>query len=314
MFLKNAPYRPLLLALALTGGSFACSKGCRSISAAEQLELVTEVTIPIKELSGLTRCGDKIFAVGDRDPLLVEWKPATSQTDPDFKLHKITGLPSDSQWEAVACDDNGRVYVLRENPPTIFALDLEKKAIHQKIDLAVDRQNFPQWYADPNSQGEGLVVLSAKGELPHFLVLKEKLPTMLIEFGPQGQPSRIGQLSATAAQKKPLTQALVPNPASFTYVPIARWDIKFPVPIDDLSDLERNEAGHLLAISDQQPFILRLHPPDKQKSTTFIAEILWRLPTGIKHTEGLAWDAKAGLLVGVDKKKTKDNAFVLRAK
>ena len=106
-------------------------------------------------------------------------------------------MDATSQFEGVAADGAGRVFILEESPGHVYVFDAALTKVEARITLRV-RPDDPAfatlaeaWAAHPNSRGEGIVLL----DRGHLLILKEKDPRRLIEFGPDGdQP--VGRLQA----------------------------------------------------------------------------------------------------------------------
>lgn len=162
------------------------------------LDAVADGYAPVAEASGLTlrsvEEGAELLVVGDR-----EWVVATATLsaarDPsklEFLRHDVSALfpaaGAASQWEAVDVDAEGRVFVLEERPGAVHVLTRGLDARVHTIELDLpggkgwcgDLQD--DWDDEPNSRGEGLVL----GDGGHLLVLKEKHPSLIVEFGPPG--------------------------------------------------------------------------------------------------------------------------------
>ena len=116
-------------------------------------------------------------------------QPDIRVQDAAYALGKHAG--NASQWEAVAVDGKESVCMLSETHAEITCHGHRLR--HAKGVFTLDVSGIPAldsaWKAQPNSRGEGMLLMK-KG---HVLVLKEKKPSLLIEFGPEGdQPVGYG--------------------------------------------------------------------------------------------------------------------------
>jgi uncharacterized protein YjiK len=216
--------------------------------------------IPLREVSGLairTRGAvQEILAIGDHDFELAVGKlkgGAVAKFDVvDLgKALRDAHIETQeaSQWEGIKCDASGRMFVLEENPGHIFVFNSagEKLLINIELDFHTDDSDLAElqkdWEMDPNSRGEGLAFL----ENGHFLVLKEKKPRRLIEFGPRGEAS-VGLRPLKIGKKFPF-----PADKSARMVPLAAWKFSHESEPDfpDLSDLDVDNKGGLWVLTDE---------------------------------------------------------------
>ena len=154
------------------------------------------VDLPVVEASGLARrfvdgavrvivAGDRteVIAVGTYDATgFSEWRT--------IDLADVDGWPQldgDSQLEAVAVDGGSLVAMMREDPPIVLVAETDPPELQATIALtAPPGSPLHEYWSDPSSRGEGLVLLRG-GRL---LVAKEKRPRALVEFAPVGSSAR----------------------------------------------------------------------------------------------------------------------------
>lgn len=156
-------------------------------------------SIPLPEVSGLA-LGEgadgepRLLAIGDR-AARVAWASIADGLD-DLRWHVTDLAPaagswfggSDPQLEAIAADGHGHVLLVREHPNRAELLDLEARRPLARVQLEMpdtpDLGPLAASWRDPDgSHAEGVVLLRG-GRL---LVVKEKDPAALVEFGPVGE-------------------------------------------------------------------------------------------------------------------------------
>jgi hypothetical protein len=214
-------------------------------------------------------------------------------------LGEVDGWPvrgdAPSQLEGIAVDGAGTVALMREDPPSVLLVDLEAGRVTARIPLHHGRAAWADYWADPASRGEGLLLLRG-GRL---LVVKEKDPAALIEFGPHG----------SAARGVSAEDLLGPGDrwdASWTdvrYEALAAWPLGGTAAeaLEDVSDLAVGSEGDLWLLSDQSRSLARVDLPLSAAGgrITEVAEC-WRLPKGAEKPEGLAWLGDGRVLVVLD--------------
>ncbi len=251
--------------------------------------------LPLVELSGLatrpTGDGIELLAIGDKDNTLVRglWKDHTLSA---VQATRPT-LPGTGQWEAIATDVNGCVYLLRESPPTIVVMSAELDRTVAEFALE-GGEELSGWAQEENSRGEGLLVLSNG----HFLIAKEKEPPMFVEFGPA--TDRAQGLTLALLEDAP---ALQPRG---TLVPLAVWAVEESI-ATDISDLAvYGEA--VFALSDDSRVLLEFELPVPDKPLVLRTRV--KLPKEVENPEGLVF-IEGCPVVGIDqKKKGEPNLFV----
>jgi hypothetical protein len=274
---------------------------------------------PLREVSGICLrrgkdCLLSLIAVGDRAAELAWTELPNGDNDwtPEWRTADLAKLPGSElpienpQLEAVCADGAGRVLLLQESPPRAELIDPEAGRVVATIDLIVEGgDKLAESWAHPHgSRGEGVVLLAGG----HLLVAKEKEPTALIEFGPQGAKSQglaMGGALADGAEW-PI------EPGKHRFVALAVWspekDLKKAC--TDFSDLEIGPDGRLYLLSDQSESIAQideLSPGGGKANMTAV----WRLKDVKGKPEGLAFAANGCAIVALDKSKSKNNLVLL---
>jgi hypothetical protein len=261
--------------------------------------------IPLREVSGLS-CGP-----GLRGPLLV----AVGDHGPDVAFAPILrgsghgaqvgaweridlsdlpaplGVPQVDQAEAVALDGAGTAVVLIEDPAVLLVLDVREPRLTgaYRLDVAGIDAVEESWTTEPGSRGEG-VVLMRDG---HVLVVKEKRPAGLLEFGPAGDrplgvsPQTLLASGAWAPPMGPTLSALAWWPGDGT--------------LEDFSDAAVAPDGALFLLSDQSAAIGRVLLPLLPGGPSVPLARAWPLDEGIDKAEGLCFLPDGTALVAVDR-------------
>ncbi len=262
-------------------------------------DIARSYALPIKELSGLAvradATGVELLAIGDKNDTLVRarWH--------HHELREVSSTQLDiagnGQWEGIAADASGRVFLLRETPPSIVVMSAGLDAVVAELKLDADAR-VEGWTSEENSRGEGLIVLSNG----HFLIAKEKKPPLLVEFGPAGEPAT-GVTEALLAGAPTLA-------SSGTLVPLAIWAIDESL-ATDISDLFVGE-GILFALSDDSRVILEFELP--RPGEELVHRERSKLPEEVDSPEGLVV-LEGRPVVGIDQKKLGvDNLFVFESR
>jgi len=277
------------------------------------LRIKKTLSVGVLEISGMGwRWVDgqrEVLAIGDRTFHLATapWGDA-----PAFTLHElrplVPGAGDDSQWEAVAGDGSGAVFVLRESPGAvqIFSPGLDRLVHTIHLTVPDDSPLADDWNRDENSRGEGLVLLRGG----HLLVLKEKKPPMLIEFGPAGQAAA-GYARGDAVGEGHIFP--VPAGAESVFVPLKAWRLSASDQklVGDLSDLAADPQGTLYALADQERLLVRLESTLSPAEKTCSVKETWELPAEIDKPEGLAITPAGEPFVARDINKLRGNAYLL---
>jgi hypothetical protein len=275
------------------------------------------VDVPLKEVSGVClrrgpAGGSQLVAIGDRvsvvawfeqpkdDLAEIRWETA------DLSRLEGSRLPEhDPQIEAVCADGAGRVLILQESPTRTELIEPPTRRVIASISLEVpgDDELARSWNDPASSHGEGAVFLSGG----HMLVAKEKDPSALVEFGPEGEaPTGLARGGALA----PGTAWPV-EPGDHRYVALAVWwpDKDLSLACEDFSDLEIGPDGHLYLLSDKSDSIARL--PDLVPPGGKVGPLAtWHLGDLDGKPEGLAFTPNGRALVALDTRKARHNLIL----
>lgn len=302
--------------LAILSALLACSASEEGVVAAEsnlttptRVGTVESVALPLTEVSGLgqrTINGNKQFmAVGDAATKLVTFSIASTGRVSTIAEHDLGGLfRGESQWEGVAGDSTGRVFLLTESIDTIHVLDKELRSIIHEIKLTIpsDHPLRSAWAEDENSRGEGMVLL-ANG---HVLIAKEKHPPALVEFVPRGAaPEGYRADLALGDRPYPLASGGRSQLYASKYWLLKNNDAEW---LTDISDLAIDHENRLLLLSDQGRAIARIERTLDPIEAKIDVKAIWSLPSSVQKPEGLAF--AGGLpFVAVDRKRATDDCL-----
>lgn len=283
----------------------------------------------IRHDSSVLAIGDKEFMVtsvvleGDRcinecshwlgdifDPKETDRTKLNHKRPRDKKLNKESG----SQWEGIAADGRGRVFIVDERTCTVVALS---SGLDERLRTIALQPAMPL----PDNAGPEAIVLLADGRL---LAVQQKGPAQLIEFGPSTNTER-GPHDATVKDGSFESGAHLPSHASFelprgdgTLVELHRWRLMLDAkhPVASVNDLAVDPQGRLHAISSLSQCVYEL--PSRTGNDTLIMTNCWQLSPDMKlcshrKAEGLAFEADGRPLIAVDEKLGEDNLFLLEA-
>jgi uncharacterized protein YjiK len=267
--------------------------------------------IPLREVSGISlttrKTGETVLvAIGDHSSVVASAE-LTDSSPGDWQLTdmaRLAGLDATfSQAEGIAHDANGLVLMVFEEPARIAVVDPAQRRLVEVISLVVrgDDRVARGWAADPNSRGEGIVLLDGG----HVLVVKEKKPPALIEFGPAGHDPGQRLLRPDEAWH-PDGQPAV------SFVALATWllDTDLGDQLGDMSDAAVGPDGQLYVLSDQSHSIARLQWP-VAGDTPVTALDVFEIAGAPDKPEGLAALPDGRLLVARDTRKPKGNLLVV---
>lgn len=304
------------------------------------LTVTQQYNVPIAEVSGLAivrstkkenketdEDGVNLYVVGDKTREVARFR-FSGMADAIIDVHDAAPVIGKdkkdvSGWEAIAADGKDTICMLNETRSKISCLDLG---------LQQDRGNFSldtssisdldsAWRAHSNSRGEGMILMK-KG---HVLVLKEKEPPMLVEFGPEGDIP-MGYGPATFLQEDDSFVGLSdkadqPNQPDRRAPPqrlVALKTWKFSARLSDLakdaSEITLGPDGRVYLLSQEGSALIRLEKtlkPDENKVGVDHGAY-WNLPAGLEKAEGLVIDNHMRPWIGIDIKQThKPNLFRL---
>lgn len=273
------------------------------MSKAPKLGVSEVADIPLREVSGLALGRQVLLAVGDHDPALF-----TAPLEP-FPLRweaiDLAGLDLPGggvQFEAVEPVGDGTVLILQEQPARVLRIDPVGRSLVGTVMLEVpDGHRVHQsWIGDRSSRGESLI-LTDRG---HLLVVKEKDPSVILEFGPAGDAAVGWQRGGPVA---------APPSGEVTFTVLATWwlDDALTAQLPDISDATVGPDGCLYLLSDQGAAIARL--PDRLDSQggTVGAVASWRIAGRPENPEGLVILPDGTPLVALDTKSAKRNLLRL---
>lgn len=269
-----------------------------------KLDVLDVADVPLREVSGLVLRGSDLLAVGDHDPVVFS---APLQPWPlDWHAIDLAGLElpdGGTQFEAIQPTSAHTVLVLQEQPARVLHIDLSVPALIGTLLLNVpDGHRLRQaWLGDRSSRGESLV-LADRG---HLLVVKEKDPSAILEFGPAGDdPVGWRRGDSTVA----------PGPGDATLTVLATWWLgnELTKRLPDISDATIGPDGRLYLLSDQGSAIARLPDSLDPHGGVVEAEAIWLIAGSPKSAEGLVILDDGTVLVGLDTKSPRRNLLRLK--
>lgn len=250
-----------------------------------KLDVVDVSDVPLREVSGLAVHGSRLLAVGDHDPVVF----AAELDSWPLRWHGIDlsalDLPEGgSQFEAIESLGDHTVLVLQEQPARVLQLDLDEPALIATSELTVP-EGHPlreAWLGDRSSRGESLLSLESGA----LLVIKEKDPPAILEFGPFGPPH--------------------------VDVAVTWWLGKGTVAqLPDISDVTVGPDGRLYVLSDQGSAIGRLPAALPAGADSVDVDAVWRIAGKPAKAEGLVILPDGTPLVALDTKSPRKNLLRL---
>jgi hypothetical protein len=282
-------------------------------------------TVPLAEVSalavGLDRQGrPTLVAFGDRSATIA-WAAVDPGLDRlDWQTLALgdshgTRIPShDAQVEAIAVDGDLGVLVVQEQPNRAELIDARHREVRAHIALDVgeddDLADIRESWQDPDgSHAEGVVLLRDG----HLLIVKEKHPTALIEFGPADHASGgFGPdrwLADGEAWERPGQEAVLSALAAW------RPDADLSEACRDLSDAAVGPAGALLLLSDKGESVAVVEPhrpASRPFRGTVTGSTVFRVDGLRRKPEGLAVLPGGDVLIACDRRKIKGNLYLVR--
>jgi len=273
------------------------------VSRPPKLELRDVANVPLREVSGLVLRGTDLLAVGDHDPVVFS---APLQPWPlQWRGIDLAGLElpdGGTQFEAIQPTSAHTVLVLQEQPARVLHIDLAGPALIGTLllDVPEGHRLREAWLGDRSSRGESLA-LTDRG---HLLVVKEKDPSAILEFGPAGD-------DPVGWQRGGPTVAPAPGDAELTV--LATWWLSDELVqrLPDISDATVGPDGRLYLLSDQGSAIARLPDSLDPRGGEVEATAMWRIAGSPKSAEGLVILDDGTVLVGLDTKSPRRNLLRL---
>ncbi|BCT68111.1 hypothetical protein [Nitrosospira sp. NRS527] len=308
------------------------------------LTVTEQYNLPIAEVSGLAIVWSiknekrganedsvNLYAIGDKRYEVANFR-ANGVSDAIMDVHDAAPVIGKdkkdvSEWEAIAMDGKDTICMLSETRSEISCIDrgLQQDRGSFSLDTSSISDLDSAWQARPNSRGEGMILMK-KG---HVLVLKEKEPPMLVEFGPEGDapmgygPSTFLQAGEAFAGLQSVDPDKADQPgqpdrraSSQRLVALKTW--KFSAHLSDLakdaSEITLGPDGRVYLLSQEGSALIRLErilKPDENK-VGVDQGAYWNLPAGLEKAEGLVIDTHMRPWIGIDIKQThKPNLFRL---
>lgn len=286
----------------------------------EKLQVLEEFTIPLREISGLTRTATEILAIGDDDPLL----GVLSLSHNNLELTRTVSFAASllqnyflcssihnticrtlahiitRQWEGIYYQPQPeQIFVLQESTGSIFVFNWKMDQIlsHIVLNFFPDRQERSA--KTNNSLGEGFVPLGNK----RILVAKEKFPTAVIEFGEQDAEA-YGYMPHLSLPVDGVTA-----PRQMLY-PLHYWHLNTSSSCD-LSDITTDREGVLYGISQICRRIYQFADLTPAEDNLKLQRT-WRIPKRVSAPEALVVISDGVFLVASDtKKQGQENMFLV---
>lgn len=305
----------LLVAVRGSGGGNGRREG------GEKLQVLEGFTIPLREISGLTRTENEILAVGDDDPLM----GILSLSHNNLELTRTVSFAASllqnyflcasihnticrtlahvitREWEGIYYQPQPeRIFVLQESTGSIFVFNKEMDRIlsHIILNFFPDRQEKSA--KTNNSLGEGFVPLGNK----RILVAKEKFPAAIIEFGEQDAEAYgyTSHLSLSAVDEV--------TDSRQTLYPLHYWHLDTSNDCD-LSDVTIDMKGVLYGISQICRRIYQLADLSPAEDNLKLQRT-WRIPKRVSAPEAFIVITEGVFLVASDtKKQGRENMFLV---
>jgi hypothetical protein len=284
-------------------------------------------TIPLAEVSGLAHGSGPggspvLIAIGDRVGA-VAWASTELGTSggrwETVELGGASGTHIEdgaAQLEAVATDGAGGILLVQEAPNRAEFIAAAERRVIAEVTLVMpvipDMTGYAglraSWLDPGSSHAEGVVLLRGG----HLLVVKEKDPAALVEFGPAGQqPLGFGPDRWLARD-----EAWVVGEGQVDLVALAAW---YPDPdladaCPDLSDADVG-GGDLVVLSDKGSAfaVVDAHAPAAEPfAGRFSAEVVVRVKGLADKPEGLVVLPDGDVLIACDMRATdQENLFLV---
>lgn len=249
-----------------------------------KLEIVKSFTLPLAELSSLTlRAVDgqrQICAIADDSSFIVIAKVSDAGDLGDFEridMAGIVGATASNEWEGITSDGEGSLFVLQETGRVLV--------VAPALDRLLSIIELPP--RTGNSGAEGLLLLRNG----HLLVLNEKNPALLVEYGPPGTVSEGVHPGLFEPAKFHL-----PAAESSAFVALQSW----AVDLEDVSDIAVHD-GHLYLVSDASKCIAEIESTLSSDGGEAPIVARWKLPRETRKAEGLLVLHGRTPIVGSDK-------------
>lgn len=307
--------------VALVASLLATCLGC-SIAGVDQvgqrtLRVLETASIRLDDVSGLGWRLDprkkslQLVAVSDDEfaVMVANWVPHLPSLV--FERHDLSAalralaLGNKSNWEAVAADATGALFILQEQPGGVVVLSPDLNRVVHVVEFLVE-PSVPfseEWEEHPNSRGEGLVLLRNG----HLLVAKEKKPSLLIEFGLPGDQPR-GYRKGDALGKDDTFS--LPRGTRSRFVPLAYWRLsaRHAARLEDISEVAVGPDGNIYLLSEKSRCIVLVGNSVPVGRVYFPVLAVWQLLEEHHATpEGLVMTGKLAPIIASDQRDSEAN-------
>ncbi len=249
-----------------------------------KLAIVKSFTLPLAEVSSLAlRTIDgkpQICAIADDSSFIVTAKVSAAGDLGDFErfdMAGIVGADAKNEWEGVAADGEGTLFLLQETGRVLV--------VAPALDRLLGIIELPP--RTGNSGAEGLLLLRNG----HVLALNEKNPALLVEYGPPDTVSEGVHPGLFEPAKFHL-----PSAESSAFVELKSWSVD----LEDVSDIAVHD-GHLYVVSDASKCIAEIESRLSSDGGEAPIVARWKLPRETKKAEGLLVLEGRTPIVGSDK-------------
>ncbi|MEQ7011220.1 SdiA-regulated domain-containing protein [Actinopolymorpha sp. B17G11] len=276
------------------------------------------LSVPLCEISGICQSHGtlgqelRLLAIGDDSPIVitVDIEPGTEGHP---LCHDLTTVLSASttqigNWEAFATDSDGTVFILQEDPGAVAILDADLGELLHTVHLQVDPGLVigNEWTSAPKSRGEGLVLLGQG----HLLVVKEREPKRLLEFGPEGAtPQGISPSTVLDVHER----FSMPPATQTEFELLKQWKFEHEAKheMEDLSDAAVAPNGRIYLLSDRSQRIGKIQERVAPDERHVSLDKSWEMPAQIDKPEGLTIGHDWSPIVAVDKEEQENSHYVL---
>lgn len=216
-----------------------------------------------------------------------------------------------SDWEAMQIDGHGRRFMLQEHSGLVLALS---KTNEYLADFRLDYEPVHRAYAkktnlksDGKAAGEGLVLMSGG----HFLVLHQRNPAAIVEYGPAGDKAlgihRDNFLTRTESFRLPAGGG-----PRYRYHALKVWGIS-GLGQCDLNELTYDfRKARLMTLSKRCQKVYSFANAVSSDVSEVKFEHEWQIPAAIKEVEGMVVLANGQWLLASDlREEDVDNVFLV---
>jgi hypothetical protein len=235
----------------------------------------------------LVAVGDELFTIVTAELLADGVGEPTTAEVRELLPVEARAATEGSEWEGIAADRAGRVFVLKESSGAVFVFSPRFRKLVRTIHLDVSNAGEPAvrgLFDDPNAGVEAILLLP-----PHdLLVAKQRDPIVFVRFA---RPRPDGSLSA-----------------------LRSWALSHDDErdVESVNDIAVDASGRLHVVSSKSRRIYRLLLGEHEARI----DAAWKLADEIdaskqRKPEGLAFDGEGRPIVAVDTDEAGDNVYLL---